>query len=247
MPTFSLTMKETLVKGEQLTDEHIYLAQRLLKKHFHHIDGLQPSVLSQTNGFTPVQQEAIQIHHVPGHWVTSSSTGGKLAVYDSKFTGGDLSSSLTYQLASIYRLLAEREDEDGDDIDPPILTVEIPYVQQQKGIADCGLFAVAFAVHLAFGDDVSKLTFDQSKMRQHLIKCFQKKEMQPFPLTRAAPRSQSYFPFREIELFCSCQMPETYGDMIECDKCGDWYHMDCVGLKSPPPEQEQWNCSKCSV
>ena len=52
MPIFSLTMRETLVKGEQLTDEHIHLAQRLLKKHFHHIDGLQPSVLSQRNGFT---------------------------------------------------------------------------------------------------------------------------------------------------------------------------------------------------
>ena len=109
------------MKGEQLTDEHIHLAQRLLKKHFHHIDGLQPSVLSQTNGFTPVQHEAIQIHHVPGHWVTSSSIGGNLAVYDSKFSGGDLSSSLTHQLASIYRLLAEREDEDGDEIDPPNL------------------------------------------------------------------------------------------------------------------------------
>ena len=34
MPT-SLTMRETLVKGEQLTDENIHLSQRLLKKHFH--------------------------------------------------------------------------------------------------------------------------------------------------------------------------------------------------------------------
>ena len=48
------------------------------------------------------------------HW-------GNLAVYDSKFKGGDLSSSLTHQLALIYRLLAEREDVDGDEIDPPIL------------------------------------------------------------------------------------------------------------------------------
>ena len=31
------------------------------------IDGLQPSVLSQRNGFIPVQHKAIQIHHVPGH------------------------------------------------------------------------------------------------------------------------------------------------------------------------------------
>ena len=42
MPTFSRTMRETLVKGEQLTDGHIDLAQRLLKKQFHHLDGLQP-------------------------------------------------------------------------------------------------------------------------------------------------------------------------------------------------------------
>ena len=80
----------------------------------------------------------------------------------------------------------------------------------RTGIADCGHFAIAFAVHLAFGEDVSRLTFDQSQMRQHLVKCFQKKETQPFPLTRTALRSQSNFPFREIELFCSCQMPETY-------------------------------------
>ena len=247
MPTFSRTMRETLVNGEQLTDEHIDLAQKLLKKQFHHLDGLQPPVLSQRNGFTSVQHEAIQIHHVPGHWVTSSSIGGNLAVYDSKFKGGDLSSSLTHQLALIYRLLAEREDEDGDEIDPPILTVELPYVQQQKGITDCGLFAIAFAVHLAFGDDVSKLTFDQSQMRQHLVRCFQKKEMQPFPLTRTAPHHQNYFPFIVIKLFCSCQMPETYGDMIACDECGDWYHMVCVGIEQPPSQSDQWKCNKCSM
>ena len=61
--TFYLTMRETLVKGEQRTDEHIHLAQRLLQKHLRHIDGLQPqpSVLSQTNGFTLVQHEAVHL------------------------------------------------------------------------------------------------------------------------------------------------------------------------------------------
>jgi len=75
MPTLSRTMRETLVKGEQLTDEHIDLAQRFLKKQFHHLDGLQPPVLSQRNGFTSVQHKAIQIHHVPGHWVTQAALG----------------------------------------------------------------------------------------------------------------------------------------------------------------------------
>ena len=45
----------------------------------------------------------------------------------------------------------------------------------------------------------------------------------------------------------SDQGREFVGDMIACDKCGDWYHMECVGLKRPPPKQEQWNCNKCSV
>ena len=38
MPTFSHTMRETLVKREQLTNEHIDLAQRLLMKQFHHLN-----------------------------------------------------------------------------------------------------------------------------------------------------------------------------------------------------------------
>ena len=31
----------------------------------------------------------------------------------------------------------------------------------------------------------------------------------------------------QIELFCTCQMPEIYNDMVECDTCGDWYHPKC--------------------
>ena len=242
-------MREVLVKGEELTDEHMLLAQNLLKKQFPHIDGLESPLLSETNGFIPVQHEAIQIHHVlnPQHWVTSSSIGQTVAVYDSKFSGGELSSSLTHQLASIYRPLVSTEDEDGDEIDPPTLYVEVPYVQQQSGIIDCGLFAIAFAVHLAIGDDVSKLNFDQAQMRQHLLKCFQKKEMLPFPQTKAGPHHRTYFPGYAIEVYCSCRMPETYDDMVECDTCGDWYHLKCVGLKSIPEEDEEWNCIKCKV
>ena len=31
----------------------------------------------------------------------------------------------------------------------------------------------------------------------------------------------------QIELFCTCQMPEIYDDMVECDTCGEWYHPKC--------------------
>ena len=77
-------------------------------------------------------------------------------------------------------------------------------------------------VHLAIGDDVSKLNFDQAHHR-------------------------TYFPGYAIEVYCSCRMPETYDDMVECDTCGDWYHLKCVRLKSIPEEDEEWNCIKCKV
>ena len=70
-------------------------------------------------------------------------------------------------------------------------------------------------------------------MRHHLQQCFQKKQMMPFPQSKNGNHNR-YFPGREIELFCSCQMPETYDDMIECDTCEDWYHLKCVGLKKFP-------------
>ena len=50
----------------------------------------------------------------------------------------------------------------------------------EKGY-DCGLFAIAFAYHMARGDDVTKIRFNQSMMRQHLTKCFKSQELSPFP------------------------------------------------------------------
>lgn len=178
------------MQGHELTDEDISLAHNILQKQFPHIDGLQSPLLSQTNGFIPIQHEGIQIHHVPerSHWVTSTSFGQGLSVNDSKQAGFQLSTSLSHQLALIYRLAVEDDDseaEDEDDCCPINLFVEMPYVQQQRGGTDCGVFAIAFAVHLAFGDNLATLQFDQALMRRHLLKCFQKKEMTPFPQQRS--------------------------------------------------------------
>ena len=45
-------------------------------------------------------------------------------MYDSKYSGGDLDSSLTHQLALIYRALITVE-EDGEEVDPH-LVVHVP-------------------------------------------------------------------------------------------------------------------------
>ena len=100
--------------------------------------------------------EGIQIHHIrdPGHWVTSSSIGQNVPVYESRFLGGHLSSSLTHQLALIYRLLVKTEDKDGEEMNSTLF-IDVPYAQQQNCVSDCGCFAIAFAVHSTLGDETA--------------------------------------------------------------------------------------------
>ena len=63
--------------------------------------------------------------------------------------------------------------------------------QKQEGFKDCGLFAIANATSLCFGDDPTFLLFEQQQMREHLFEqqqmrehllvCIKKGEMTPFP------------------------------------------------------------------
>ena len=50
-------MARTLKNGDWLSDEHIQLAQELLRKQFPDLDGLQSSLLCQNEGFIPIQSE----------------------------------------------------------------------------------------------------------------------------------------------------------------------------------------------
>ena len=71
---------------------------------------------------------------------------------------------------SIYGRLDKSEEDRG-------LTLHHVPVQQQSGITDCGVFAVAFAYHAAIGDELERIIFDQGQMRKHLLRCFEKKEL----------------------------------------------------------------------
>ena len=116
----------------------------LLKQQFPELDGLQSTLLSQINAFRPVgsDRNSIQFHHTGQfHWDMSASVNGKIHLYDSKFSGGPLSSSLQVQLSLIYKTSIVEEE------NTKFICVDCPAVQQQLGSTDCGVFAVAFAYH----------------------------------------------------------------------------------------------------
>ena len=58
-------------------------------------------------------------------------------------------------------------------------------VQQQKDGFNCGLFSIAFAYHVAAGDNVKRLNFDQEN---HLVSCLSDQKFTPFPQHESAKK-----------------------------------------------------------
>ena len=48
-------------------------------------------------------------------------------------------------------------------------------------------------------------------------------------------------------VYCYCKQV-SWGEMLACDglKCPkEWFHLSCVGFKSPPPPEGKWYCNEC--
>jgi len=43
----------------------------------------------------------------------------------------------------------------------------------------------------------------------------------------------------------SCSKPDDGSPMVGCDKCDNWHHYSCVGLKNTPPKDQKWYCPDC--
>ena len=92
-------------------------------------------------------------------------------------------------------------------------------MQQQVRVNDSGLFAIAFAVHLARGEDLTTVKFEQQQMREHLARCFRRKSLTPFSLeTNISTNKQRPSKRRgtTIELCRMCLMPATYDNSSVC-------------------------------
>ena len=95
-------------------------------------------------------------------------------------------------------------------------------IQQQEDTNSCGLFSIAAAYHAAVRSDIGLLTFNESRLRAHLIKCFEQKKLTRFPQSKklcvTQPASQNV-----IVVYCPCKKPDSFQNMIQCDQCGVWF------------------------
>ncbi|CAG8691353.1 2342_t:CDS:2, partial [Cetraspora pellucida] len=46
--------------------------------------------------------------------------------------------------------------------------------------------------------------------------------------------------------YCFCRRPDNFKTMIECDKCHEWYHCECIGMSDEEANSlDTWTCSMC--
>ena len=160
---------ENIIMGVELTDAEINYGQRLLKEKHPKVNGLRTTLYQcrMQDG-----ENSVQVVHCPSrfHWITVTTINCKaneVRVFDSLFSYCDK------QTISIIRNLYQTGSEE--------LKITMCRCQKQTESKDCGLFSLAFAVALVFKLNPSKIKFHQKKMRGHLVDCFTKKVMTPFP------------------------------------------------------------------
>lgn len=161
-----------LSRQEDLNDKHINFGQCLIKMQFLNIHGLKSTleISKPTNNYavTECQGPFIQVIHTGNHWIVASNIGGAnevVTVYDSLYKVVD---EYTHNL--LKRLFKNIK-----------IKVFLLQPQLQTGVHDCGLFALAFCVSLAMGEDLSNVNFNQDMIRKHLEECFDKKHLYTFP------------------------------------------------------------------
>ena len=158
-----------ILNNQLLTDAHITTSMDILSKN--HPIMVQPPSVFLANGYDYCPFETIQIAHNSAlHWVLLSSMKGVVSIYDSLQMKP--TESLLLQIKQLFS---------PDDALPAIKEMSC---RKQLGGADCGVFAIAYAVDILEGNNPERIRYEQTKMRKHLVECLEAGKFTPFPRYR---------------------------------------------------------------
>ena len=234
-----------------LNDAHFSFSMRILRDQFPDVSGLQNTGLYQSSGFeSSLNQVFVQpVHAGHSHWAcvsniqTSSGLRSDHAdLYDSLWNLSDnpseheLSPAIVWQVAQLLR------KKDWSETRHLFLTVK-PVEQQRNGV-DCGLYSIFNMISLLRGQDPTQLSYS-STMRKQLLEMIESKEMDD-RYVLGVRDSRNNFKFQkkviignvpkmadiqesciDILVYCHCQMPESFGDLIQCEMCENHFHACC--------------------
>lgn len=242
-PYLFLDKPQVLTKTNKLMSGDINKAQAILKKQHPEIGGLFCCTIGGSLEFPRAQGDQwLQIvHDGSDHWVLVAKgfiQREHVLVYDSS-PGHPWRNE--HVLSCMSSLLQSPEKE---------MTYIIKDCQRQSNGYDCGVFAIAFATSLAFGEDPAKRMYDPKKLRPHLIQCMDSGELTPFPSVES--RATRTHETVEAELlYCTCRRTgwEKNGfEFIGCDTngCDGWFHKMCIN-NCPKDMNDKWFCINCQL
>ena len=125
-----------------LNDMYINSCQYQLLQQFPTVNGFQDTTHGTTLTFSKIKHPFTQIlHDGKCHWVTVSTIGCKAneVKYFDSLAGPSVKAKISKQIANLLKTNSNS------------ITIHMMLVQQQLNRADCGVFAIAFAVSLLFG------------------------------------------------------------------------------------------------
>ena len=226
--------KQQILNGKELNDIHINGACALLREQYPEIGGMESTLYQQYDRALMQPTNAIQILHInSNHWAVMSTLGCEqniIEYYDSLYNNISLSTKST-----ITKLLQSKES----------FTVRIKNVAKQLGGTECGLYAIAYCVSLANGQDPSRIVYDQREMRQHLISCFENKRLSLFPIAKKRRLTTTYTSVVTITVCPICKGADTGSLMVFCETCEKWFHKECVPPFDESDDEFNWMCPEC--
>ena len=181
-----------------------------LQDPFPDANGLQNPLLGQLLRHQIYQNTlfAQVIHNGCYHWLALSACRCKqrqIFVIDSKFNYSILIQTKK-QISALWHYPLKT-----------ILVIVLP-VQQQIGGVDCGLFAIAFLQFiLSCKQNQLEVSFDQSSMGNHILKCLKKNRLEMFPQTELFKKICKEKVIK-LDLYCTCSQIWVESDNQVFDK-----------------------------
>lgn len=215
--------RKQILNGCELCDLHVNAFQNLVKKSFPHVGGLQNTLLQSTYAIDGTGKPIIQILHVRNsHWATLCVDGDDICLYDSAY-----SSVSEDAIATIAQLIRVTESS---------FNIKIMNIAKQCGSADCALYSM--------GGDPTQVVYNQLDMRPHLVMCFESKILSAFPTLKHRKPASKVIRIEKCKIYCYCRMPDDHKEMVQCDKCGEWFHCHCV---NDYDTNLDWFCLGCAT
>ena len=128
------------------------------------------------------------ILHDVNHWITTALIGNLVVLMDSM--SRPISDVMKVQMRQLYKAKIDSRGE---------LVVNILPCAQQTNMVDCGVYAAAFAFHLALGGvGQTFMNYDASLMRVHLCEALDSGTVTTFPVKKTGKRGRKPQPSKVV-------------------------------------------------